>query len=430
MAQELIQISSKHPLTRIVLIIVIGACAMGCSFAIRWYLGNTLAEYLDNGEDSINTAKLASSLSPNDPLPHWRLGQVYHEKLSLDQTAVIAAEYEKAVSLSPNDYRYWMSFGTALEQSGDADRGAKALRQAIALAPAYAMPHWYLGNLLLRNGRYAEAFSELRLAAAADDQLRPQLYRLAIEVYDGDIAGLTSAIGDTASARANLAMYLLQIQRVPVGLSLWDSLSEADKKANAAPANSIIGSLVGLYRYHDAMKIWNSIAPGDNLKTDLGRITDGDFEQMISESPFGWQVQTVPQMQIGIDPEVAHSGERSLRLTFQVRTSIPYISAFTLVPVAKATEYNFECFVKTQKLQGADTPYIVILNAADNALLANSSQAVQGDSDWTRVSLSFKTGEKSEAVRIHLARNACEKDKICPLFGAVWYDDFSLNRPR
>jgi hypothetical protein len=175
------------------------------------------------------------------------------------------------------------------------------------------------------------------------------------------------------------------------------------------------------------MKIWNSITR-DDLKTDLGHITDGDFEQTISQSPFGWQVQQVPQMQIGIDPQVAHSGERSLRLTFQVRTSIPYISAFTLVPVAKATEYDFECFVKTEKLQGADAPVIVILNAADNSVLAMSSQAVQGSSDWTRVSLSFKTGEKSEAVRIHLARNPCEKDKICPLFGAVWYDDFSLKR--
>jgi hypothetical protein len=209
---------------------------------------------------------------------------------------------------------------------------------------------------------------------------------------------------------------------------MWDSLTEPERKENQSAGHSIISSLIGLHRYHDAMKIWNGVAPNDEVKTDLGRVTDGGFEQTISNSVFGWQVTTVPQMQIGIDPQVAHSGTRSLRLVFQVRVKLDYIQAYTLVPVASGTEYDFEYYVKTEKLQGADTPFILVLNAADGALLATSSQAAQGDSDWTRVTLSFKTGDKSEAIRIQLARIQCKEDNICPLFGAVWYDDFSIKR--
>jgi hypothetical protein len=176
------------------------------------------------------------------------------------------------------------------------------------------------------------------------------------------------------------------------------------------------------------MRIWNSIAPNDEVKTDFDRVSDGSFEQMVSHNVFGWQVIQAPQMQIGIDPQVAHSGKQSLRLVFQVRVKLDSIQAYTLVPVKAGTEYDFECYVKTEKLQGADTPIILILNAADGALLAASSQATQGDSDWTRIALSFKTGDKAEAIRIQFARIQCKADNICPLFGAVWYDDFSIKR--
>ena len=72
-----------------------------------------------------------------------------------------------------------MSLGTALEQWGEVERGEKALRRATELAPSYAYPRWYLGNLLLRSGRYNQAFAELRRAADADPELRSQLLNLA-----------------------------------------------------------------------------------------------------------------------------------------------------------------------------------------------------------------------------------------------------------
>ena len=64
----------------------------------------------------------------------------------------------------------------SLEQEGNIAESETALRRAVALAPAYSFPHWYLGNLLLRNNRFDEAFPELRTATEADNELRPQLF--------------------------------------------------------------------------------------------------------------------------------------------------------------------------------------------------------------------------------------------------------------
>jgi hypothetical protein len=46
------------------------------------------------------------------------------------------------------------------------------------------------------------------------------------------------------------------------------------------------------------------------------------------------------------------------------------------------------------------------------------------------MSASFKTGEKTEGVLLRVVRVSCAtKDTpACPIFGTVWYDDFSIKR--
>ena len=167
MPQELIQINVRRVPLRILLIVLLIGAAAWSYYSVRWYLGNTLAEYFNPAQNNLEVANWAVSMAPRDPLTHWRIAQVSQKLLPLDQQAPAIAEFEKAVSLSPYDYRFWMSLGRAYEQSGDVVKAEDALRRAVSLAPSYAYPHWYLGNLMLRNGRYDEAFSEIRIAGDA-----------------------------------------------------------------------------------------------------------------------------------------------------------------------------------------------------------------------------------------------------------------------
>src|ERR1043166_2434352 len=153
MPQEVIHLNVRSPLPKILLILLLLAAGVWSYFAIRWYLGNTLAEYSNPALNNLDVPQLAASMAPNDPLPHWRIGQVSEKMLPLDQQGPAIAEYEKAVSLSPYDYRFWMSLGMAEEQAGAPAKSEQALKRAVALAPAYSYPHWDLGNLFLRSGR-------------------------------------------------------------------------------------------------------------------------------------------------------------------------------------------------------------------------------------------------------------------------------------
>ena len=401
-------------------------------FVVRWYLGNTIAEYFHPEDHRLETAQIAVGLAPNDPLPHWRLGNLVQKELPPDQISLVVAEYEKAVSLSPNDYRFWMDFGEALEQAGDFEKAEKALREAVKLAPSYAYPHWYLGNLLIRTDRYEEGLAELQQASDANGQFQSQLFNLAWQLYKQDFESLKAAVGNTPSIRAAFSKYLIERGRYDEGLRLWNTLTENEKRESRFASDAIISSLIANQRYHQAMEIWNEVAPGPAYHAELGHILDGGFENNLAHGPgavFGWQVQSNSQTQIGIDAGQGHSGSRSLRVFFQVRSHIDTINVSQLVPVKPGTEYDLECYLKTERLESAETPVVVIANAADDSWLADSAAAPSGSNNWQRISLSFKTGPKTEAVKVKMLRNSCPDSPVCPIFGTVWYDDFDL-KPR
>lgn len=435
MPGELVHVDVRNPVVRIVLVLLLLAAVVWSYFAVRWYIGNTLAEYFNPAPTDFKVANMAVEFAPRDPLTHWRLAQVSQKLLPLDQQAHAIAEYERAVTLSPNDYRFWMALGTAHEQIGDSAKGEQALKRAVALAPSYSYPRWYLGNLFLRSGRYEEAFKELRLAAEADADLEPQQFNFLWAIYSDNLDALKMAMGEGSERRARFALYLLNRQRYDDGLRVWDSLSGDEKKTNRELGNSMVANLLIVRRYHDAMKVWNDIATNERYRAELDHIFDGSFEDAINYGPemvFAWQVKGAPQLEIGIDPTKSNGGARSLRLVFQVRSNLESLDISQLIPVATNSEYDFEYYFTTDKLESGSAPMVQVIDAYSAQLLASSEQAPSGSAPWTRVGLSFKTSEKTEAVMLKVVRQKCsdEETPICPIFGSIWYDDFSIKRRR
>jgi tetratricopeptide (TPR) repeat protein len=429
MPDQLIQLKLNTP-TKLMMLMTLVVALFASWYVVRWYLGNTIAEYVDPSDQRLDHAHMAVSLAPNDPLPHWRLGKLMETLLPPDQIPLVVAEYEKAVSLSPRDYRFWTALGQALEQAGDYPRAEKSMREAVKLAPAYAHPRWHLGNLLLRTDRYDEAFAELQRASEADPTLQSQLFALAWQVNKDDFESLTAAVGPAPATRAEFSRYLLRRGRIDEGLRLWGTLTNDQKKANRPVADAIVETLIAAKRFHLAVGVWNDVAPGSTHRAEFGKILDGGFENNLAhglKSPFGWRVPSSTQVQIGITPNLGHTGNRSLRLFFQARSQLEAINVTHLIAIMPNTQYEFECFLRTENLISAITPSVGISDASDSISLASSTAAPDGDNDWQRISLSFKTRAKSEAVILSISRAPCGGDNpVCPIFGTVWYDDFDL----
>jgi hypothetical protein len=403
---------------------------LGAWFAVRWYVGNTVAEYAPEvTQGGIELARMAVRWAPGDPLTHWRLGSLEEKTFSAESLAAAVNEYREAVRLSPNDYRYWMELGRALESGGDQESSEKALRRAVELAPAYSHPRWQFGNLLLREGKFEEAFNQLGRAAEADDQMRPQVFELAMRVFAGDVDQIAKVACSTPAARAQFAVYLVSVQKVDDAMRMWGTITPADRRAQTAVTREMDDALVTAKQFRAALNLRRELQPDGNLPV-AGQIWNGDFESPLTSSvadPFGWQVNSRPSAQVTID-SLGHTGQGSLRIAFKSSSTLEKIHVSQTVVVEPGTQYRLEYYVRTQDLISASTPVLSIVDAADGAALAASKPVPSGTNQWEKITLDFTANPKHDGITIGFNRADCSDTQVCPIFGLVWYDDFILQR--
>jgi hypothetical protein len=410
--------------------------ALVCSwYALRWYVGNTIVEYAPSLDDgALETARSGLRIAPDDPLAHWTVAGLERRSLDPELLPDVVRQYEEAVGLSPNDYRLWMDLGVAREQAGDAAGGEKALRRAVELAPAYADPRWFLGNLLLRAGRQEEAFAELRLAGEANPATyRPQIFNLAWQVYGGNGAEMKRAVGESAAARGALASYLAGRGRTDDALDLWSSLSGTEKGQQREVGQGLMSALVSAKRYRAALGLFKDLSAEGDASVEVGQFQNGGFEDEMpvgaASNPFGWRLAPVAQAQIALDKRHRHAGERSLRVTFNASGVFNFDNISQLVVVEPSTQYRLECYVRTEELKSAGAPLIEIVDSTDGSVLATSNAFPVGKNDWQPLTIDFKTKGMTEAVTVRTGRAPCAiEGSVCPIFGTVWYDDFNLQR--
>src|SRR5256885_4693748 len=186
---------------------IVGAvvCALGIWESARIGFARTAAQ---NALRTNNAAIADSAVRrlPNDAEVHSARGIVLERTESY---ADACRELERAIQLRPRDYFLWLMLGVTRDLNDDQQGAVLALRESVALAPAYAKPHWLLGNLLLRMDQADEAFKELRFAADRDPSLLPNVIDLAWGVSHNDAAQSVAAIQpQTDSARISLAVFL------------------------------------------------------------------------------------------------------------------------------------------------------------------------------------------------------------------------------
>ena len=426
-ADQLRLIDVRTPLMRGLLIIALVLVLFGSWKAAHWYLGNAMADFPPGDEEaSLETMKYALSFAPGDPLVYWSAGNVEKGTLKPERMPEAVRLFEEAVRRSPNDYRFWQDLGLVREQSGDAAGGEKALRRAIELAPAYARPRWYLGNLLLRAGRTDEAFAELRRAADANPTvIRPQVFSAAWRIYDRDVVAIESAVGDNAQTRAQLAAYLAANDRADDAVRLWTSLSAAQKNEQRKIGEDLLKSLFDKKQYRSAQALARDL--GLESADGPGQFANGGFENSISApgvSLFGWQIRPLAQTEVALDASQHHSGSRSLRVVFNGFPKPTYYNIGQIVVVEPLRRYRFEGYVRTQDLKSGGTPLLEVANAMDLKVLGTSEPFPMGRNDWQLVTIDFSTPEKAEGIHVRTNRAFC--GDVCPIFGIIWYDDFNL----
>jgi len=440
MADQIATINLGALWRRVLLVVPLAVVGWGVWSAGRWGLGNEVALWVPQveGASAGDVARTAARLAPDDPQTHFTLARLAENSFLPDELTGAVRGYERAASLSPNDFRLWVEVGRARGAVGDQVGAESALRRAAELAPNYPEPRWYLGNLLLRQGRAEEAFAELRRAGDADPaKYRPQVFNMTWGAFGGDMQKMLETAGESAAARAALAEYLIGRGKLDEAAGLWRALDDTGRREQGALGERLRRTFVEIKRFHDALSIERELAAGSGAAggdlPETERIANGGFESGVGpagKNYFEWQITPVPGAQINLDAREPRDGAHSLRVVFESSNTLAFRNVSQLLAVRPATRYRLEHYVRTEKLEGTNT-FVTLVEEAGGAAgqppLAVSAPLPLGTSAWRQIVLEFTTGPRAEAVSVRVEREPCLL-AVCPVFGKVWYDDFNLQR--
>jgi tetratricopeptide (TPR) repeat protein len=336
--------------------------------------------------------------------------------------AEASRELERAIQLRPRDYFLWMLLGISRDLKEDQDGAERALRQAIALSPAYAKSRWLLGNLLLRMNRPGEGFSQLRLAAASDETLWPNVIDLAWGFHRGDAAQTVAEVQPPSdSARMSLAIFFAGHNQPAAALEQFRAVSAPSTQAQ----QNLIKALLSARAYAGGYAVWTS---SRRLPLTIPSLLNPDFEEEITleEGGFGWQIASLPNVVLSADPVQFHRGKKSLRIDFHGDSSPATPVANQLIVLHPRTTYRLTFAALAKDYVSTGTPVVVVAEAsnADNKVLAQSS-SLSDAKEWREFSVDFTTSEQTDTVRLSLLRQGCS-DNPCAAFGTVWLDSFEL----
>ncbi len=418
--------NKKKPL-RLVARIALAVVVLVVFFQASWRSGRAgfaslLSTYAAKS-NQIAAAQAALSLSQNDPEIHYVRGAIL--EANGNQPAAVK-DYEQAVRLRPRDYVLWLGLARARELSGDVEGAIGAAKQAAAVAPYYAKPHWQLGNILVRAGQVDEGFKELRLSGESDVKLLPAIIDLAWQLSRDDIEFVKRTIQpQSPDSYKALAEYFKKKDRVTDAIEMLRASGSAAEQER----RQYLEELISAKRFSEAAGLWSIDHPEDSQKM-ISQLRNPGFEQesTLDKPGFGWrQDNKAESLSISLDLDQPKEGRMSLRVNFNgdSEPGTPFISQ--LILVEPRTRYQLHFAARTEDLVSGGLPYLIVANATHNNVLGQTDLFPRKAVDWQDYVLEFDSGENTSSIQLMLRRVACSQSP-CPIFGKLWLDNFSLRK--
>lgn len=406
---------------------VLGALAFGW-FSVQWQIGNMLAELTSPTDPNASeVSQVIRMVSPGDPTGSWLRAVTEANDFTAEKLAEAIEAHKQTVRLSPKHYPWWLELGRAYEQADNPEQAEKAFVRAVELAPAYTLPRWQLGNFYVRAGREDEAFDQLRRAAEKDPVYREQVFSIAWDYYEQDTSRLDALVGDKEGMKVGLAKFYAARERPRKSLEIWQSLSDQARQTNYEVGALIAQAMFEKRFLKTAVEFSNSLGLEEGIKFE--GIQNPGFEQEISKRDdafFGWRTDSRDNVRVMLSRGKNHTGDRSLQVTFNGFSKAEFHNIYKTIALEPGASYRLAFWVRTEDLRSAGTPKVEVLSASEGKIIAATDPFAAGTEDWKRVTVEFRVPDNSEGVVIRTARAYCGEN--CPMFGTMWYDDFTIER--
>lgn len=411
---------------RAFLVILAFLFAAGLSYSgIR----NTLAvHYVDlNTPDGYERA---ARLEPDDARNWYLLGRYWQYTLEDPDAQRAIRSYQAALSYDPHSADTWLDLATAYESEGDPSAARNAFLQAkraYSLSPEVS---WRYGNFLLRRGELDAAFAQIKHAVEADPKHAAAAVALGTRFEPDLKALLERVLPHTQEAYLIVISSFSQQGQTTQALVVWSSLAALHPHIQLAESYPLLEALIQKRQMTDAQNVWNQAIAfsGTTRPADPpgSLVWDGGFESNIAKGGLTWSYASFfGGVQATLDTRERHSGDRSLRLTFNGLRNVDFNDVCQYIAVQPSTNYQFSAWVRTQDLSTDQGVRFRLQSLGDSTNSAAWTDDLRGTQPWTRIDFAWTSGNDLHQLRLCVSRQPSAKFDS-KIHGSAWIDDVAL----
>lgn len=365
-----------------------------------------------------------------DNAAYWaKLGSMEEWDFERGDLQQAEADYERAVEAEPHSGRSWLELAGIYERQDQTSRALFAYERARYNHPISSAVAWRFGNFLLRQGNTDEACGQFRKALL----ISPGLTEAAVAAWWKTGIYSSQPIAKLLPAETRYyfkAMdYFGQHEQIDLGLRVWDELLMLRKHFELPEALSFIDDAISAGRVGEARRVWRQALdvsrwPHDT-ETESSLIFNGGFEHEFAGGGFDWREQESADTSFLFDTEVAHSGRRSLRISFNGKSNLDFREVFQYVAVEPGRRYRFQAFIRSSAISTDSGIRFLLADPRQVGVVPVFTDAIAGTQQWTRLETEFVAGPQTRLLSVILRRTpSLRLDN--KLSGIVWLDDVSL----
>jgi tetratricopeptide (TPR) repeat protein len=380
---------------------------------------NTLAGY-----------ERATRLEPDNASNWYLLGRYWQYTLEDPDAQRAIRSYQTALSYDPHSADTWLDLATAYESEGDLSAARNAFLQAkraYSLSPEVS---WRYGNFLLRRGELDASFAQIKHAVEADPKHAAAAVALGTRFEPDLKALLERVLPHTQEAYLIVISSFSQQGQTKQALVVWSSLAALHPHIQLAESYPLLEALIQKRQMTDAQNVWNQALAfsGTTRPADpLGSLVwDGGFESNIAKGGLTWSYASFfGGVQATLDTREKHSGDRSLRLTFNGLRNVDFNDVCQYIAVQPSTNYQFSAWVRTQDLSTDQGVRFRLQSLGDSTNSVAWTDDLRGTQPWTRIDFAWTSGNDLHQLHLCVSRQPSAKFDS-KIHGSAWIDDVAL----
>src|SRR6266849_4792340 len=372
----------------------------------------------------------ATELEPGDARNWYLLGRYWQFNLEDSDAQKAVRAFKIAVSVDPRSTVSWLGLGSAYESAGDLAHAREAFLQAKKTYPLSAEVAWQYGNFLLRQAEFESAFAEMRRAVESDPKRGAEAFSRAFRAEPDVDRILNRVLPPVRDVYFDVIGDQITDGHTENALKVWDRLVTIHPRLPLRDVFPLIAALRSNKRIADARRVWDqavSVAGMADLQGPPGSaLWDGGFESGVTGGGYSWLFpEGLRNVQVSIDARETHSGDHSLRLTFDGKSIVSSMDICHYIPVTPSTPYRFSAWMKTRAIttdQGVRFQ-LRSLGTQDNPVAVTPE--LHGSEPWTRIEIPWTSGNDVQEVQVCLVRFFSDQI-VNRIKGSTWVDDVAL----